>query len=144
MTAQGDHQQKGVDYIETFAPVVKSALLRVFFAHCVNLGLKIWHMDVKCAFLHGILKEPVYIRQLKGYEVEGKEDWVWQLHKVLYGLKQGGCEWYTIIDRFFWEHGFTHAYADHCVYIFQCGNTLILIPLYVDDLFMGHNDTGRR
>ena len=140
LTARGDCQRKGIDYTETFAPVVKSASLRVFFAHCVNLGLKIRHMDVKCAFLHGILKEPVYMRQLKGYEAKGKEEWVWQLHKALYGLKQGRREWYAVIDGFFLELGFTRAYADHCVYILQCGDTLIIIPLYVDDLLMGYND----
>ena len=142
LTACGDRQREGVDYVESFAPVVKSASLRVFFAHCVNLGLKIRHMDVKCAFLHGILKEAVYMRQPKGYEVEGKEGWVWKLHKALYGLKQGGREWYAVIDGFFQELGFTRAYADHCVYILRRSNTLIIIPLYVDDLLIGYNDDG--
>jgi hypothetical protein len=140
LTARGDRQRKGIDYVETFAPIVKSASLRVFFAHCVNLGLKIWHMDVKCAFLHGILKELVYMRQPTGYEAEGKEEWVWQLHKVLYRLKQGGREWYAVIDGFFLELGFARAHADHCVYILQRGNTLIIIPLYVNNLLMGYND----
>jgi hypothetical protein len=58
----------------------------------------------------------------------------------LYRLKQGGREWYAVIDGFFLELGFARAYADHCVYILQRGNTLIIIPLYVDDLLIGYND----
>ena len=80
------------------------------------------------------------MRQPKGYEVEGKENWVWRLHKALYGLKQGGREWYAVIDGFFLEHGFTRTFADHCVYVFQHGNTLVIVPLYVDDLLMGYSD----
>src|SRR5260221_13631211 len=99
-TARGDHQRESIDFEETFAPVVKSASLRVFFAMCAKLSYNIRHMDVTSAFLNGTLNETVYMRQPKGFEEPGKEDWVWKLKKALYGRKQGGCEWYNCIVDF--------------------------------------------
>ncbi len=99
-TAQGDHQCESIEFDETFAPVVKSASLWVFFALCAKLSFKTWHMDVTSAFLNGILNEIVYMHQPKGFEVPGKEGWVWKLKKALYSLKQGGHEWYHCINEF--------------------------------------------
>src|SRR5258708_39825540 len=96
-------------------------------------------MDIKCAYLNGVLDEEVYMCQPNGYEAPGKETWVWKLKKALYGLKQGGCEWYAVIDNFFiHELGFTHTHANHCIYIFQCTDSVIIIPIYVDDLMLGY------
>ena len=115
--------------------------MQVFFALCAQLDLKICHMDVKCVYLNGVLNETVYMHQPKGYEQPGKETWVWRLRKALYGLKQGGCEWYTVIDNFLvHELTFTCTHADHCIYIFQCGNSIIIIPIYVDDLMLGYKE----
>ncbi len=72
----------------------------MFFALCAKLSYSIHHMDVTSAFLNGILNETVYMKQPKGFEEPGKEGWVWRLKKVLYGLKQGGHEWYHCIDNF--------------------------------------------
>ncbi len=140
-TAHGDHQHESIDYDETFMPVVKSASLQVFFALCASLGLHIQQMDVTGAFLNGILKERVFMRQPKGFKEPGKEDWVWKLNKALYGLKQGGREWYQCINEFFTKDlGLTHTYADHSVYIYQTGSSTTIIPLYVDDLLISYND----
>jgi Reverse transcriptase (RNA-dependent DNA polymerase) len=79
--------------VESFAPVVKSASMQVFFALCTQPHLKICHMDVKCAYLNGILEDKVYMHQPKGYEEPGKEMWVWKLKWALYGLKQGSRCW---------------------------------------------------
>jgi Reverse transcriptase (RNA-dependent DNA polymerase) len=70
----------------------------------------------------------------------GKETWVWKLKKVLYGLKQGGQEWYSVIDTFFIAKlRFTHTHADHCIYSLRHGNSTVIIPLYVNDLMIGYN-----
>eukprot|EP00253_Pinus_taeda_P002386 PITA_02386 len=67
-------------------------------------------MHVKSAFLNGVLKEEVYVAQLLGYEVEGKEDKVYQLRKSLYGSKQAPRAWYNRIDAYLLDNGF-----DKCV-----------------------------
>jgi len=70
---------------------------------CIVVVISVQHkwevylMDVKSAFLNGMLKEEVYVAQLPGYEVEGKEDKVYQLRKALYGLKKALCAWYNRI-----------------------------------------------
>ena len=92
LTARWDCQQESIDYEETFAPVVKSASLQVFFALAAKMALHICHLDVTAAFLNGTLREMVYMWQLKGFEEAGKETWVWKLNQALYRLKQGGCE----------------------------------------------------
>jgi hypothetical protein len=57
-------------------------------------------MDVKIAFLHGDLDEEIYMEQLEGYEVSGKEHLVCKLRKSLYGLKQSPRLWYQKFDAF--------------------------------------------
>ncbi len=69
----------------------------------------------------------------------GKEDWVWKLKKALYGLKQGGHEWYHCIDDFLTNTlGLTCTFADHSVYVYETKNSIIFIPLYVDNLLIGY------
>ena len=105
------------------------------------ITLQICHLDVTAAFLNGTLQEMVYMRQLRGFEEKGKELWVWKLKKAIYSLKQGGHEWYTCIDEFFTNDlGFVHTFANHSVYIYKCGSSVIIVPLYVDDLLIGFKD----
>src|SRR5260370_28690017 len=99
------------------------------------------HMDITSTFLNGTLNEMVYMHQLKGFEVPGKEGWVWKLKKALYGLKQGGCEWYHCIDHLLTTTlGLMHAFADHLVYVYETESSVVLLPLYVDDLLIGYRD----
>ena len=64
-----------------------------------EMGWKIHQMDVKTAFLNGILEE-VYIEQPQGFEVFGRDSHVCRLHKALYGLKQAPRAWYSKIDSY--------------------------------------------
>ena len=62
--------------------------MSVILALAANYGWQVHHLDVKSAFLHGVLEEEVYVTQLEGYEVKGKEQYVLRLSKALYGLRQ--------------------------------------------------------
>ena len=98
-------------------------------------------MDVTSAFLNGTLKETIYMQQPKGFEEQGREKWVWKLKKALYGLKQGGCEWYNCINNFFTKSiGLIHTFADHSIYIYETKHSIVMVPLYVDDLLIGYDD----
>src|SRR5258708_2998246 len=142
LVAQGFNQWEGIDYAETFAPIVKSASLRVFLAICARHGWKVRQMDIKSAYLNGSISEDIYMRQPKGYEEKGGESKVAKLKKGLYGLKQAGWEWYATLHDFLIQLGFCQTHADHSIFVFVWGHAVIIIPVYVDDkLLAGNNET---
>ena len=107
--AKGFTQRRGEDYDETYAPVAKYISIRTLFTLTAGRRFrtkKIHQMDVKTAFLCSTLKETIYIRQPEGFEVEGKEDWVYRLKRSLYGLKQSSRDWYRIIAPVLEDFGF--------------------------------------
>ncbi len=85
---RGFQQKEGIDYAETYAPVVKFTTLRMFFAIVAHLDLYCHQMDVKTAFLNGDLEQAVYMEQPEGIVDERYPDHVCKLRKALYGLKQ--------------------------------------------------------
>ena len=91
-------------------------------------------MDVKGAYLNGILQEKVYMRQPDGY-TDGT-DRVCSLHKTLYGLNQSGHEWNKELDRRLKELGFTNLWSDPCAYIRRDGDDIQIITVWVDDLLL--------
>jgi hypothetical protein len=70
LVAKGFSQKEGIDYEETFAPVSRLEAIRILLAFSVDKGFKLHQMDVKSAFLNGVLEEEVYVRQLPGFESE--------------------------------------------------------------------------
>jgi hypothetical protein len=87
LVAQGFSQKEGVYYEETFAPVACLEAIRILLAFSVAKGFKLHQMDVKSAFLNGVLEEEVYVRQSPGFESEKYPRRVYKLRKALYGLK---------------------------------------------------------
>jgi len=137
--AKGFTQRWGEDYDETYAPVAKYTSIRTLIALAVGKrfkGKRIHQMDVKSAFLCSMLKETVYVRQPEGFEVEGKEDWVYRLKKSLYGLKQSPREWYRTIAPVLNEFGFIRCESDHSIFISRKSGSTTYIALYVDDLLI--------
>ena len=88
MVAKGFTQQEGIDYTETFSPVVRFTSIRIILALVVGLDLELHQMDVKTAFLNGELEEEIYMVQPEGFIVPGSEHKVCKLKKSIYGLKQ--------------------------------------------------------
>ena len=86
--AQGFSQKEGVDYEETFAPVARYTSNRIVLALAAVTKWKIHQMDVKTAFLNGVVEEEVYVEQPLGFETHDRESHVCRLKKALYGLKQ--------------------------------------------------------
>ena len=112
LVAQGYSLIEGVDYNETFALVACMESIRILLALACQLKFKLYQMDVKTAFLYGILKEDVYVAQPKGFIDPHFSDHVLYLKKALYGLKQAPRAWYDRLTQYLVSHGFTRGKAD--------------------------------
>lgn len=97
-------------------------------------------MDVNTTFLHGDLKEEIYMKQPKGFMMKGKEELVYRLKKSLYGLKQSPRMWYQKFDSYIQGLVFKKSQTDHCVYNKQVRYHFIYVALYVDGMFLVGNN----
>eukprot|EP01018_Ginkgo_biloba_P009512 Gb_17559 [translate_table: standard] len=143
LVAKGYAQTEGVDFEETFAPVAKMTTIRMLINLASHSGWELQQMDVKSAFLHGILDEEVYMRQPKGFVQVGQEHLVCRLKKALYGLKQAPRAWYSFIDDYFISSGFTRCESDHSLYLKHEGGEILVVILYVDDLIITGSNTSQ-
>jgi hypothetical protein len=134
--ARGFSQKEGEDYDETFAPVARYTSIRSIISLVASLGWNLHQMDVKTAFLNGVIEEEVYIEKPQGFEVHGKESHVCRLKKALYGLKQAPRAWYARIDNYLMRLGFTKSDVDPNLYFKVVKNAPVILLLYVDDLFL--------
>jgi transposase InsO family protein len=143
LVARGFQQQEGVDYYDTFAPVVRWGTVRTIFALAAHFNWLMQHLDVKTAFLNGDLEEQVFMEQPQGYATPGQGDLVCLLKKALYGLKQAGRAWHIKIDRFLKSLGLLQSHYDGNLYYLKEGTQTLLLILYVDDLLVTGDHTER-
>lgn len=144
IVTRGFQQKEGIDYAETFAPVVKFTTLRLFFALVAHLDLECHQMDVKTAFLNGDLDKDVYMEQPDGFKDSARPDHVCKLKKALYGLKQAPRLWFAKIDSFLIsELDFESSPYDPCLYVFKTSDGIVIVSLYVDDLLLACSDLKR-
>ena len=137
MVAQGYYQRPGIDYDETFSPVVRFESVRSVVALAVHESMKLHQMDVKTAFLNGELNEIVFMKQPEGFVKEGKENLVCRLKKSIYGLKQSPRCWNTALDDHLKKVKFIQTKGDPCLYVSTDGAETIIIAVYVDDILIG-------
>ena len=88
LVVQGNNQEEGIDYDEIFAPVARIEAIRLLIAFASHMEFTLYQMDVKSAFLNGLLQEEVFVKQPPGFENNDFPDHVYKLDKALYGLKQ--------------------------------------------------------
>jgi hypothetical protein len=142
LMAKGYTQIEGVDYNETFSLVSCKDSFRIIMALVAHFDLELQQMDVKTAFLNGDLEEDVYMKQPKGFVVNGKEHMGCRLKKSIYGLKQASRQWNLKFDDTIKRFGFELNIEDNCVYAkFKSGKYIFLI-LYVDDILLASNDVN--
>lgn len=130
LVAKGFTQRYGYDFHETYAPVVKMSTVRMMLALANHHGFVVHQMDVKAAFLNGVLTEDIYMRQPEGFE-EGEK--VCKLAKSIYGLKQSSKTWNDRFDYFVKKIGFRRCVEDSCLYVRQEKGSPVYLVLYVDD-----------
>lgn len=140
LVAKGFSQKYGIDYFETFSPVVKMSTLRMLFSLAINFNWFINHCDVMTAFLYGKLNEEVYMYQPEGFIIKGQEQKVCKLEKAIYGLKQASNAWYREIDTVLCELGYQQLKLEPCVYVMSKDNLILIVAIFVDDLYLFGND----
>ena len=136
LVAKGYAQQYGVDYDETYSPVVRFASIRALLAFAIDNDMMIHQMDVVTAFLNGILEEEIYMEQPEGYVRPECEHLVCKLNKSLYGLKQSPRCWNTTLTQFLESIHFNRNAADPCVFVHLDDGVPMIIAVFVDDLII--------
>ncbi|GJR35000.1 putative RNA-directed DNA polymerase [Tanacetum coccineum] len=142
LVAKGCTQIEGVDFHETFAPVAKLVTVRTLLTVTVKREWQIHQLDVNNAFLHGDLHEEVYMKVPQGFKKEN-DNRVCKLKKSLYGLKQASRNWYQKFTTSLIEIGFKQTGADHSLFTFKRRETFIAILIYVDDVIITGNNSGK-
>ncbi|XP_024177901.1 uncharacterized protein LOC112183800 [Rosa chinensis] len=137
LVAQGYSQIEGLDFDETFAPVARLESVRLILSVACHLRIKLFQMDVKTAFLNGVLQEEVYVEQPQGFKDPHNLNHVYRLKKALYGLKQAPRAWYERLSTHLVEKGYTRGSIDKTFFMKYVKNDLIIAQVYVDDIIFG-------
>jgi hypothetical protein len=137
LVAQGYNQKEGIDYKETFAPVAHLEVISILLEFSVAKGFKLYHMDVKSAFLNGVLEEEVFVRQPLGFDSEKYPHRVYKLRKALYGLKQVPRAWYGRLRGFLFERGCEMGKVDQTLFLLGQGRDILTVQVYMDDIVFG-------
>ncbi|GBN14455.1 Retrovirus-related Pol polyprotein from transposon RE1 [Araneus ventricosus] len=133
LVALGFKQKAGIDYGETFSPVVNFSIVKLMFIVLVPLlGWNQVQLDVKSAYLYGKLNEKVYLKQPPGFIVKDAESKVYLLHKALYGLHQSGRRWNCELDHILKNLKFDELLWSNCLY----KNKDVILVIYVDDIIV--------
>ncbi len=140
LVAKGYNQKEGIDYEETFSPVVMLKSIRILLAVAAYYDYEIWQMDVKTAFLNGYLDEDIYMNQPAGFVSSGEEQSVCKLNRSIYGLKQASRSWNIRFDETVKQFGFSQNPDEACVYKKTQGSAITFLVLYVDDILLIGND----
>ncbi|KAG7598928.1 Zinc finger CCHC-type [Arabidopsis suecica] len=136
LVAKGYVQKHGIDFDEVFAPVARIETVRFIIALAASNGWEIHHLDVKTAFLHGELKEIVYVSQPEGFITEEDKNKVYKLNKALYGLRQAPRAWNNKLNQILKELNFMKCSKEPSLYQKQENEHLLIVAVYVDDLLV--------
>ncbi|GJW67816.1 retrovirus-related pol polyprotein from transposon TNT 1-94 [Tanacetum coccineum] len=137
LVMRGYRQEEGIDFEESFAPVARMEPIRIFLAYTAHKLFTIFQMDVKTAFLHGTLKEDVYVCQPEGFIDADHPSHVYKLKKALYGLKQPPRAWYDKLSKFLLQNHFFKGTIDPTLFIRRFDDDILVVHVYVDDIIFG-------
>jgi hypothetical protein len=140
LVARGFSQKYGVDYTNTFAPVIKQASVRLIFVLAAIFKCEIKHMDFPQAYLNAKTDHNVYMELPEGFGINTAE-FVALLRKGLYGLKQSGMLWHEEADAALLALGFVRSQLDPCLYFAWDDDKITVCGLYVDDLLVFSQST---
>ncbi|XP_011010893.1 PREDICTED: uncharacterized protein LOC105115645 [Populus euphratica] len=136
LVAQDFSQVPGLDFGDTFSPVVRPTTVRLILSLAIASGWRLHQLDVNNAFLHGFLNEEVYMEQPLGYIDPLFSQHFYHLKRALYGLKQALCTWFHCFDSFLHTLGFHSSLADSSLFVYHSKLGTVYLLLYVDDIVL--------
>jgi Reverse transcriptase (RNA-dependent DNA polymerase) len=141
LVAKGFSQMPGIDFDETFAPVIKHTSISIMCALAVQLKLHFHHLDIDTAFLNGPLEEELYMHMPEGSgSLTGK---IVRLCPSIYRLKRASHVWNELLDAELKKISYIWIHADFCIYIFQDSDTICFLAVYVDNMgLLGRDQFG--
>nr|GEX45212.1 hypothetical protein [Tanacetum cinerariifolium] len=140
LVVRGYRQEEGIDFEESFAPVGRIEAIRIFLAYAAHKGFTVYQMDVKTAFIHGSLKEDMYVCQPEGFIDADYPSHVYKLKKALYGLKQAPRAWYDELSTFLLQNSFSKGTIDPTLFTRCFDDDILVVQVYVDDIIFGSTD----
>ena len=138
LVAKGYSQEPGTDFTETFATMSRLDTIKLLLALAAQCGRFIYQLDVKSAFLNGVLNEETYVEQPDGFESDANK--VYLLKKALYGLKQAPKAWYCRLDEYLLKLGFVRSINEITLYVKKVNTHTLIISVYVDDLLIAGDE----
>ncbi|GJZ58327.1 ribonuclease H-like domain-containing protein [Tanacetum coccineum] len=136
--SRNDADSKGIDYEETFSPVVEMVIVRCLLNIVVCMSWPVFQLDVNNAFLYGDLEEVVYMKPPKGYFPYDNK--VCRLKKSLYGLKQAHKQWNAKLTSTLIENGFSQSKTDYSLYTKLDKGVFLALLVYMDDIIITGNN----
>ncbi|CAM8910135.1 unnamed protein product [Rhodiola kirilowii] len=147
LVAQGFSQRPGIDFEETYSPVMDGITFRYLISLAVHERLNMHLMDVVTAYLYGSLDAEIYMRIPEGFKMpeasssKPRERYSVKLERSLYGLKQSGRMWYNRLNEYLSQKGYVNDPLCPCVFIKKTTSGCVIIAVYVDDLnIIGTNE----
>ncbi|GJW11243.1 ribonuclease H-like domain-containing protein [Tanacetum coccineum] len=137
LVARGFGQKEGIDYEETFSPVVKMVTVRCLLNIVVCMSWPVFQLDVNTAFLYGDLEKVVYMKPPEGYFPSDNK--VCRLKKSLYGLKQALRQLNAKLTSTLIENGFSQSKSDYSLYTKSDKGVFLALLVYVDDIIITGN-----
>lgn len=135
LVAKGYNQKAGIDFHDTFSPVVKHVTVRTVISMAAIHNWPLFQMDVYNAFLQGDLFEEVYMEIPVGFRSQG-ESHVCRLRKSLYGLKQASRQWNSKLTEALIRGGYVQSKYDYSLFTKRDGGNMVVLLIYVDDLLI--------